>query len=265
MGRKSNTARASVVRPTHRSRGNPQLTLVETPTQLRETQKRKTWSQRDCKDVVPLTDRQQEAFECWLQSTDSSLALVGSPGTGKTYMACYLGINEVLNSATEQQQLIVIRSAVETRSQGFLPGTLDEKEAVYRAPYVDIFQDLFRRASTFGDMCDAGVVRFMTTSHVRGLTFDNAIIIVDEFQNLNAHELSSVVTRVGQNSRLILCGDGYQNDLHSKRGTEVSGFQMGLRIMQDMEEFDVVQFTHDDIVRSGFVKSWIIHSERYAE
>lgn len=257
MGRKINAARVA-------KHYDNNLTLVETPAQMERTRKRKTWSQRDCKDVVPLTDRQHEAFRCWYQREDAHIALVGSPGTGKTYMACYLGINEVLNPKTEQKQLIIIRSAVETRAQGFLPGTLEEKEQVYRLPYIDIFQDLFGRGATFDDMCEAGVVKFMTTSHVRGLTFDNAIIIVDEFQSTTLHELNSVVTRVGRNSRLILCGDGYQNDLHAKKGTEASGFDTAMRIIRSMNMFDSIQFTHDDIVRSSFVRDWIIASEEIA-
>ncbi len=211
---------------------------------------------------MPITDRQKVAFKCWYLRRDSHLALAGSPGTGKTYLACYLGINEVLNPKTEQKQLIIVRSAVETRQQGFLPGTLQEKEQIYSLPYTDIFQDLFKRSATFADMCEAGIVKFMTTSYVRGLTFDNAIIILDEFQNTSKHELSSVVTRVGRNSRLILCGDGYQNDLHAKKGSETSGFDFGMSVISSMSEFDVVRFTHDDICRSDFVKSWIIASEQ---
>lgn len=257
MGKRANAMREA------RGGQERSLFVVESSEHLMAARKRKTWTERDCKDVTPITDRQQEAFQCWYQRRDSHIALVGSPGTGKTYMACYLGINEVLNPKTEQTQLIIIRSAVETRSQGFLPGSLEEKEQVYRLPYVDIFGDLFKRSATFEDMCAAGLVKFMTTSHVRGLTFNNAIIIVDEFQNTSRHEISSVVTRVGQNSRLIMCGDGYQNDLHAKKGTEASGFDFSLQVMKSVSDFDVVKFTHDDICRSDFVKQWIIASEQY--
>ncbi len=257
MGRKINTARAA------KRSGATQLYLVENDATLDQTRRRKTWSQRDCKDVTPLTDRQREAFQCWFQRTDSHLALLGSAGVGKSYLGCFLGINEVLNPKTEQKRLIIVRSAVETRAQGFLPGTLEEKEQVYKLPYVDIFQDLFGRAATFEDMCESGIVKFMTTSHVRGLTFDNAIILIDESQNLTKHEINSIVTRVGRGSRIIFLGDGYQNDLHSKKGTEVSGFDYAVAMMSKIESFDLIKFTHDDICRSEFVKQWIIQSERY--
>ena len=257
MGRKMSTARIQ------RRGVDPHLFLVESDAQLEQSRKKKTWSQRDCKDVTPITDRQQEAFQCWYQQPNSHIALLGSAGTGKSFLGCYLGINEVLNPKTEQKKLIVIRSAVEVRSQGFLPGTLEEKEQVYKLPYIDIFQELFKRSATFDDMCEAGVVKFMTTSHIRGLTFDNAIILVDEIQSMTAHEIQSIATRVGQNSRIMLIGDGYQNDLHSRKGTEVSGFDFAVGVMSRMPRFDMIKFTHDDICRSEFVKQWIIHSERY--
>lgn len=234
---------------------------IETDAQQERSRKRKTWTERDCKDIHPITDRQRTVFEGWYQQPDSHLAMVGSPGTGKTYLACFLGINEVLNPETPQKQLIIVRSAVETRQQGFLPGTLEEKEQIYSKPYVDIFHDLFKRPSTFEDMCVSNVVKFMTTSYVRGLTFDNAIIVLDEFQNTTKHELSSVVTRIGRNSRLIICGDGYQNDLHAKKGTETSGFDFGLQVISRLPEFTTVKFTHDDICRSQFVKDWLIACE----
>jgi phosphate starvation-inducible protein PhoH and related proteins len=256
MGRKLAAARQK------RGVRSPDLYLVESDMQLDMTRQKKTWNARDCKNVVPLTDRQHEAFQSWYQRPDSSLALVGSAGTGKTLTACYLGINEVLNPKTEQKQLIIIRSAVETRQQGFLPGTLEEKEQVYKLPYIDLFEFLFGRTSTFADMCAAGLVKFMTTSHVRGLTFDNAVIILDEFQSTTFHEVNSVMTRVGKDSRIILCGDGGQNDLHAKRGTEVSGFDSAVHILKNMDAFDVVKFTKDDIVRSEFVKQWIIAAEQ---
>lgn len=259
MGRKATMARAA---GSQSKRNAANLYLVETDQQIEASRSRKTWSQRDCIDVKPLTDRQQDAFRFWFQREESSLALTGSAGTGKTLLACYLGINEVLNPNTEQKQLIIVRSAVETRSQGFLPGTKEEKEAVYQLPYVDAFGKLFKRSATYQDMVDAGIIKFVTTSHVRGLTFDNSIVIIDESQNLSFHELSSVITRVGNNTRLIILGDTNQNDLHAKRGTEVSGFADAIRILKSLNDFDVVTFTHDDIVRSKMVKDWIIACER---
>lgn len=240
----------------------PRQTPVETTEQLDRTRARKSWTERDCKDIVPLTDRQDDAFRSWYQRADSHLALLGSAGVGKTLLACYLGINEVLNPKTPQKQLIIVRAANATKEIGFLPGTKEEKEEIFQLPYFDVFRFLFNRAATYRDMCDAGVIKFTTTSHIRGLTFENAIVIFDEIQSASRHDIDSLATRLGDDSRLIMIGDGYQNDLHSKRGTEVSGFDYAVGMMHKIDDFDVIQFTHDDIVRSGFVKKWIIESER---
>jgi predicted ribonuclease YlaK len=236
---------------------------VETDAQLNAARKRKTWTEKDCVDVTPLTDTQREVFQCWYQRSDSHLALTGSAGTGKSYVGCYLAINDVLNPETDQKRLIIIRSAVPTRSSGFLPGSREEKEEIYQAPYKEIFSKLFKRASTFEDMVDAGVIEFVTTSYIRGVTFDNCIILVDEIQSMTQHEIDSVCTRLGKNSRIMLVGDSRQDDLHSKKGTEVSGFDYAISTARHVSSFDIIKFTHDDIVRSGFVKDWIIASEGF--
>lgn len=234
---------------------------IETDAQVDAARKRKTWTEKDCIDVSPMTDTQREVFQCWYQRSDSHLALTGSAGTGKSFIGCYLAINDVLNPATEQRRLIIVRSAVPTRSSGFLPGSLEEKEEIYQAPYKEIFGKLFKRASTFDDMVAAGIIEFVTTSYIRGLTFDNCIILVDEIQSMTAHEIDSICTRLGKNSRIQLIGDSRQDDLHSKRGTEVSGFSHAIDTAKRVSSFDIIKFTHDDIVRSGFVKEWIIASE----
>lgn len=262
MGRRANVARAS---GSHSKRQAASLYLVENDIQIAATRTKKTWSQKDCIDVSPLTDRQEEAFKCWYQRDDSSLAMTGSAGTGKTLCAIYLAINDVLNPNTPQKQLIIVRSTVPSRTSGFLPGSLEEKEEIYQLPYADIFSMLFKRKTTYKDMVEAGLVKFVSSSYVRGLTFDNSVVVVDELQNFTRGEIDSVVTRLGHDSRLIMIGDGYQDDLRSKRGTEVSGFDYAVRVMKQIDMFDVVQFTHDDIVRSAFCKSWIIESEKHTD
>lgn len=247
----------------HSKRQAANLFLVETDSQLEASRSRKTWTQKDCIDVVPLTDRQQDAFKCWFQRDDSCLAMIGSAGVGKTFLAMYLGINDVLNPTTRQKQLIIVRSCVPTRQTGFLPGTQEEKEEIYQLPYVDVFATLFKRKSTYKDMVDAGLVKFVSTSYVRGMTFDNAIVVVDEVQSMTRHEVDSIATRLGDNSRLLMIGDGYQNDLHAKRGTEISGFDYFVSMAAHIDLFDTVQFTHDDIVRSHFVKQWLIEAEKH--
>lgn len=241
------------------------LFLVETDAQLEASRSRKTWTQKDCIDVVPLTDRQQDAFRCWFQRDDSCLAMIGSAGVGKSFLACYLGINDVLNPATPQKQLIIVRSCVPTRATGYLPGSQVEKEEIYQLPYVEIFATLFKRKSTYRDMVDAGLIKFVSTSYARGITMDRSIVIFDEIQSATRHECDSIVTRLGDDSRLMVLGDGYQNDLHSKRGTEMSGFDYMAAMMAHIDLFDVVKFTHDDIIRSNLCKQWIIESERHPQ
>lgn len=248
----------------HSKRAAANLYLVETDGQLEASRTRKTWTQRDCIDVVPLTDKQKEAFQCWYQRDDSSLTLAGSAGTGKSFLACYLGISEVLDPKSPQKQLIIVRSCTPTKDIGFLPGDQAMKEEVYQLPYVEIFAELFKRKATYKDMVEAGLIRFVSTSFIRGITLDNAIIVADEFQNFSFHEASSVMTRVGRDTRVILCGDSGQSDIQAKRGSEVSGFDTTMRIVNQMDEFDCIKFTHDDIVRSNFVKQWIILSEKYS-
>jgi predicted ribonuclease YlaK len=249
----------------HSKRAAANLYLVEPDSQLEASRSRKTWTQKDCIDVTPLTDRQEEAFRCWYQRDDSCLAMIGSAGVGKSLVACYLAINDVLNPATPQKQVVIVRSCVPTRQTGYLPGSQQEKEEIYQLPYVDIFATLFKRKSTYQDMVDAGIIKFVSTSYVRGLTLDRSIVIFDEIQSATRHECDSIATRLGDNSRLIVLGDGYQNDLHSKKGTEISGFDYMVSMMTHIDMFDVVQFTHDDIVRSSFCKSWIIESERHPQ
>lgn len=216
--------------------------------------KRKSWSVHDLKAVKPLTPTQTEMFHDFFEG--HHICAHGSAGTGKTYVAIYLALTEVLNRNTAPDRIIIIRSAVPTRDQGFLPGTLEEKCEPYEAPYRDIFADLLGKANSYENMKDAGVVHFTTTSHIRGLTWDNAVVVVDEIQNMTWAEIDSIVTRVGQNTRLILCGDSmHQQDL---TGGERSGFAQMLCIIKQMKAFSEISFMHYDIVRSDFVKQWII-------
>lgn len=216
--------------------------------------KRKTWTTHDLKAIKPLTPTQTEMFHDFFEG--QHICAHGSAGTGKSFVAIYLALVEVLNKSTEAEQIIIIRSAVPTRDQGFLPGTLEEKSEPYEAPYKDIFTDIVGKPNTYEDMKAAGLVKFCTSSHVRGLTWDNAIVVVDEVQNMTWAEIDSIVTRIGQNSRLVLCGDSkHQQDLSHH---EQSGFAQLLAVIAHMRSFTEIQFTHYDIVRSDFVKQWII-------
>jgi len=220
---------------------------------IQEGPKKKTWSIKDLKNIRPKTDAQEEMFQAWYAG--KHVCASGSAGTGKTFLALYLALTELFEHRT--QRVIIVRSAVATREVGFLPGTLEEKQAMYELPYHDICAELVGRSSTYRDLKEQGVVEFMTTSFIRGLTWDNAVVIVDESQNMTFHELNSIMTRIGENTRIILTGDTKQTDLDGRK-LGVEGMSQALRVFKNMESFASVHFTKYDIVRSDFVKSWIV-------
>lgn len=222
---------------------------------------KKSWSHLDMKTFRPANANQTEAVESWANS--DNIGLFGSAGTGKTLLATYLASSVVFRRDEAQDHIIIVRSAVETRKLGFLPGTLDEKIAAYEDPYKDAMTWLFGRSSTYEDMKAAGKVTFLSTSFLRGVTWDRAIVIVDEAQNMTWHELNTIMTRIGQDTRIILTGDTKQCDFDGTR--EQSGLPMVRDILKDIRGFSTVEFTRADIVRSGFVRSWVTASEQYQE
>jgi phosphate starvation-inducible protein PhoH len=222
---------------------------------------KKRWHVKDMRNIRPMTDNQKEMFQCFFQG-DDHICVHGSAGTGKTFLALYLAFQDVLDADSDYDRVLVVRSAVPSRDMGFMPGSLDEKLALYELPYMDILGDLFRRHSTYGEMKKNGMIDFISTSYIRGLTWDNAIIIVDEGQNMTFHEINSIMTRVGESSRVIFTGDLPQTDLRKRH--EHSGMEQFLDIIRSMENFSVINFSTNDIVRSSFVKEWIIASEAYA-
>lgn len=208
------------------------------------------------KYVDPLTINQENTFKAW--EDGKNLLLVGTAGTGKSFLSAYLGMKEILETK-EQQKLAIVRSVVPTRDMGFLPGSNKEKSKVYEAPYYSIFSELFGRGDAYDYLKNRGVVEFMTTSFVRGITINDCVILVDEFQNMTPSELHSVFTRIGKNCRVIFAGDIKQNDLNPRR--EESGFKDFFKVINKMRDFEVIEFTRDDIVRSDIVKSYIIARE----
>jgi phosphate starvation-inducible protein PhoH len=208
------------------------------------------------KVIDPLTVNQERTYESW--EDGQNLLLVGTAGTGKSFLSAYLGMRSILEEK-QQATLTIVRSVVPTRDMGFLPGSNKEKSKVYEAPYYSIFSEIFGRSDAYDYLKNKNMVEFMTTSFVRGITINNSIILVDEFQNMTPSELHSVFTRIGKNCRVIFAGDIKQNDLNGKR--EESGFKDFFKVIDRMKDFDIIEFTRDDIVRSSLVKQYIIARE----
>ena len=208
----------------------------------------------------PLTNNQNVAWEEWIDG--NNLVLNGSAGTGKTFTALYLALQDVLDKSTPWERVILIRSVVATRDMGFLPGTADEKLAPFIQPYIGICADLFDFAGSYQQLVDQRILEFYSTSYIRGTTFDNAIIIVDEMQNLTFHELDSVITRVGLDSRIIFAGDFYQSDFTKE--SDRNGIQSFLSILEVMKNFSIIEFGWEDIIRSDFVRDYIMTKEMLA-
>ena len=211
-------------------------------------------------DVNPITENQEFFFKEW--ANQKNLFAYGAAGTGKTFIALYLALKDVMDEETPYDKVYIVRSLVSTREIGFLPGTHDDKSELYQVPYKNMVRNMFHMPdqSSFDMLYDnlkgQETISFWSTSFLRGTTLDDAIIIVDECQNLNFHELDSIMTRVGQDSKIVFCGDINQSDL--VRTNERNGVLDFQRILQGMEEFSEIEFGINDIVRSGLVKSYLI-------
>lgn len=202
--------------------------------------------------VEPITENQKLVYEHYKYG--NNLVLYGCAGTGKTYLSFYLALCEVL--AKKYKKLIIIRSAVESRSVGFLPGTLEEKIAVYKEPYMAICAELFECADAYQRLEKLGLIEFVSSSYLRGMTFRDCIVIADEFENYAFRECDTIITRMGPNSKIIFCGDYEQSDLVKQ--SEKEECRKFIRILDNMSSFKFVCFEEEDIVRSGLVKSYII-------
>jgi phosphate starvation-inducible protein PhoH len=221
---------------------------------MQEGPRKKNFTTHDLRHIKPLNAAQESMFESYFQG--NNIIAHGSAGTGKTMVSLFLALNDIINKRNGNARILIVRSIVSSRSIGFLPGSIDEKIEPYEIPYKDIVNDLLGKHDAYDTMKSFGMIEFMPTSFVRGLTWDNTIVIIDEFQNMNFHELNSIVTRLGENSRILACGDSYQNDLHLERFDQ-SGFHKFIEVARRSGAFDDILFTRDDIVRSGFVKKWI--------
>lgn len=208
----------------------------------------------DITTIDPRTENQAKVFDAFDEG--DNLLLHGVAGTGKTFVSMYLALDDVFNGDDLKRSVTIIRSVVPTRDMGFLPGKETEKTAVYEQPYQAICKELTSRGDGYDVLKQRGVIKFTTTSYIRGLTLDNTIVVVDECQNMTFHELDSIITRVGENTRIIFCGDFRQTDLN--KPYDQSGIKEFMSILRKMNGFSSVEFDYDDIVRSGLVKEYIM-------
>ncbi len=212
-------------------------------------------------EIKPLTPSQEKVFEYW--NDNKNLFMYGAAGTGKTFVALYLALNEVLKNDSPYEKVYIVRSLVSTREIGFLPGDHEDKSYLYQIPYTNMVRYMFEMPDDnsfemlYGNLKAQETISFWSTSFIRGTTLDRSIVIVDECQNLNFHELDSIITRVGEDTKIIFCGDANQTDL--VKTNERNGIHNFMNILRLMNEFGMVEFGVEDIVRSGLIRSYLLN------
>jgi len=241
-----------------RKRTNDQQTDVGLTN--RQAKKKKALGNEYLLDIEPLTDNQRKLFDAYAEG--KHVVAYGCAGTGKTFITLYNALREVLDERTPYEKIYLVRSLVATREIGFLPGSYEDKSDIYQIPYKNMVKYMFQMPSDaefemlYGNLKSQETIKFWSTSFLRGTTLDNAIVIVDEFQNCTSHELDSIITRVGENSKIMFCGDATQSDL--QKTNERNGIVDFMSILRKMPSIDIIEFGVDDIVRSGLVKEYII-------
>jgi len=241
-----------------RKRTNEQQTGVDLT--ARQTKKKKALGNEYLLDIEPLTDNQRKLYDAYAEG--KHLVAYGCAGTGKTFITLYNALREVLDEKTPYEKIYLVRSLVATREIGFLPGSYEDKSDIYQIPYKNMVKYMFQMPSDaefemlYGNLKSQETIKFWSTSFLRGTTLDNSIVIVDEFQNCTAHELDSIITRVGENSKIMFCGDASQSDL--QKTNERNGIVDFMNVLRKMPSIDIIEFGVDDIVRSGLVKEYIL-------
>lgn len=241
-----------------RKRANEQ----QTGTDLvgRQPKRKKALGNEYLLDIEPLTDNQRKLFDAYAEG--KHVVAYGCAGTGKTFITLYNALREVLDEKTPYEKIYLVRSLVATREIGFLPGSYEDKSDIYQIPYKNMVKYMFQMPSDaefemlYGNLKSQETIKFWSTSFLRGTTLDNSIVIVDEFQNANFHELCSIITRVGENSKIMFCGDATQSDLI--KTNEKNGVIDFMKILRTMPSVDIIEFGIDDVIRSGLVKEFLI-------
>ena len=226
----------------------------------RQPKRKKALGNEYLLDIDPLTDNQRKLFDAYAEG--KHLVAYGCAGTGKTFITLYNALREVLDERTPYEKVYIVRSLVPTREIGFLPGSHDDKADIYQIPYKNMVKYMFQMPSDaefemlYGNLKAQETIKFWSTSFLRGVTLDNCIVLVDEFANLNFHELDSIITRVGENCKIMFCGDATQSDL--VKTSEKNGIVDFMSVLRKMDSFDIIEFGVDDIVRSGLVRQYLI-------
>ena len=225
----------------------------------RQMKRKKPISSDIMRTIEPLTKNQEILFESY--NKNQNLVAYGCAGTGKTFITLYNALKDVLDEKTPYEKIYIVRSLVATREIGFLPGDHEDKSSLYQIPYKNMVKYMFELPSEadfemlYGNLKTQGTIGFWSTSFIRGTTLDKAIIIVDEFANLNGHELDSIITRVGEDSKIMFCGDATQSDLIKM--SERNGIVDFMKILRSMPSFDIIEFGIEDVVRSGIVREYL--------
>ena len=226
----------------------------------RQMKRKKALGSEYLLDIDPLTDNQRKLYDAYAEG--KHLVAYGCAGTGKTFITLYNALREVLDERTPYEKIYLVRSLVATREIGFLPGSYEDKSDIYQIPYKNMVKYMFQMPSDaefemlYGNLKAQETIKFWSTSFLRGTTLDNSIVIVDEFQNANFHELCSIITRIGENSKIMFCGDATQSDLI--KTNEKNGVIDFMKILRTMPSIDIIEFGIDDVIRSGLVKEFLI-------